>query len=121
MLADGMLMLIVFFFFSSRRRHTRCSRDWSSDVCSSDLSGADFSRLRELAPDDLAAHWQLVLRFLDILPKAWPGMLSAEGALDAAERRNLLLRRQAVLWRPPPPRDPGNAARPLGRVSAPDR
>src|SRR6266436_8635344 len=28
---------IVVFFFSSRRRHTRCSRDWSSDVCSSDL------------------------------------------------------------------------------------
>src|SRR3989337_4085386 len=24
-------------FFSSRRRHTRCYRDWSSDVCSSDL------------------------------------------------------------------------------------
>src|SRR2546429_204649 len=29
------------FFFSSRRRHTRCSRDWSSDVCSSDLAGSD--------------------------------------------------------------------------------
>src|SRR6266436_9904683 len=28
---------MAFFFFSSRRRHTRCSRDWSSDVCSSDL------------------------------------------------------------------------------------
>src|SRR5690606_39607899 len=27
----------VIFFFSSRRRHTRFSRDWSSDVCSSDL------------------------------------------------------------------------------------
>src|SRR5690625_6836441 len=27
------------FFFSSRRRHTRWPRDWSSDVCSSDLSG----------------------------------------------------------------------------------
>src|SRR2546422_5392021 len=27
----------ISFFFSSRRRHTRCSRDWSSDVCSSDL------------------------------------------------------------------------------------
>src|SRR5690554_7263238 len=27
----------VTFFFSSRRRHTRCARDWSSDVCSSDL------------------------------------------------------------------------------------
>src|SRR5690606_40833416 len=29
--------LFTFFFFSSRRRHTRFSRDWSSDVCSSDL------------------------------------------------------------------------------------
>src|SRR5690606_40075541 len=29
----------VSFFFSSRRRHTRFSRDWSSDVCSSDLGG----------------------------------------------------------------------------------
>src|SRR3712207_7428525 len=27
----------MFFFFSSRRRHTRYWRDWSSDVCSSDL------------------------------------------------------------------------------------
>src|SRR6266852_6568959 len=30
-------MCVFFFFFSSRRRHTRCYRDWSSDVCSSDL------------------------------------------------------------------------------------
>src|SRR5207302_7234428 len=29
------------FFFSSRRRHTRFSRDWSSDVCSSDLTQID--------------------------------------------------------------------------------
>src|SRR5216684_8133220 len=32
--------MLFFFFFSSRRRHTRCSRDWSSDVCSSDLTEA---------------------------------------------------------------------------------
>src|SRR5438445_13578106 len=30
--------MLFFFFFSSRRRHTRYWRDWSSDVCSSDLS-----------------------------------------------------------------------------------
>src|SRR5690606_40518208 len=30
-------LLLCTFFFSSRRRHTRFSRDWSSDVCSSDL------------------------------------------------------------------------------------
>src|SRR6266498_4593635 len=32
---------MFFFFFSSRRRHTRCGRDWSSDVCSSDLLWAE--------------------------------------------------------------------------------
>src|SRR5437899_11161993 len=30
--------MVIMFFFSSRRRHTRCLSDWSSDVCSSDLS-----------------------------------------------------------------------------------
>src|SRR5207245_7923772 len=38
---------IFSFFFSSRRRHTRCYRDWSSDVCSSDLiSNADDRHLQ---------------------------------------------------------------------------
>src|SRR3990172_13058640 len=35
-----LVCLYLFLFFSSRRRHTRCSRDWSSDVCSSDLMDA---------------------------------------------------------------------------------
>src|SRR5258707_2042535 len=34
------------FFFSSRRRHTRYWRDWSSDVCSSDLAATDFGDAR---------------------------------------------------------------------------
>src|SRR3989442_15845944 len=40
---------MVVFFFSSRRRHTRCGRDWSSDVCSSDLDPGEEPRaLQEL-------------------------------------------------------------------------
>src|SRR5690606_39691659 len=35
------VLIIYFFFFSSRRRHTRFSRDWSSDVCSSDLNNGN--------------------------------------------------------------------------------
>src|SRR2546421_6714221 len=35
-------MIFSFFFFSSRRRHTRSDRDWSSDVCSSDLNSLPF-------------------------------------------------------------------------------
>src|SRR5699024_11536710 len=34
---------LLFFFFSSRRRHTRSKRDWSSDVCSSDLFSSNCS------------------------------------------------------------------------------
>src|SRR5712671_7098768 len=82
--------------------------------------GADFARLHELAPDDLAEHWQTVLRFLEILPNAWPAMLAAEGALDPAERRNRLLRRQAMLWRESPPREPVIAAGLVGGFPALD-
>src|SRR5207253_4899087 len=37
-------LISILFFFSSRRRHTRWPRDWSSDVCSSDLGFAAGSR-----------------------------------------------------------------------------
>src|SRR2546429_246098 len=44
----------VYFFFSSRRRHTSCSRDWSSDVCSSDLKD-------DFAPSKLCAVRNLTI------------------------------------------------------------
>src|SRR3712207_8399418 len=42
-----LLRLYFFFFFSSRRRHTRYWRDWSSDVCSSDLGLAPGQTIHE--------------------------------------------------------------------------
>src|SRR3989442_10223742 len=45
-----LLRLFFFFFFSSRRRHTRCGRDWSSDVCSSDLFLLLDARARKTQP-----------------------------------------------------------------------
>src|SRR5690625_5791924 len=66
-------MLLFVFFFSSRRRHTRWPRDWSSDVCSSDLlhfaiaNGLRWPNLsRVLAVNDFqpgaenTAHTQLI-------------------------------------------------------------
>src|SRR2546422_2223203 len=62
------MMISVYFFFSSRRRHTRCSRDWSSDVCSSDLlrkrRARRFRRARVLGAAPVhprAATWYAVL------------------------------------------------------------
>src|SRR6266542_2061447 len=52
---------MCFFFFSSRRRHTRCYRDWSSDVCSSDLA-------RRPAVIDVGFLQQLKARKIDVRP-----------------------------------------------------
>src|SRR5690606_40370385 len=52
--------LLFFFFFSSRRRHTRFSRDWSSDVCSSDLfipSGVIALSLSSAPPVSAIVGW----------------------------------------------------------------
>src|SRR5579883_1296969 len=58
------MVFIFFFFFSSRRRHTRFSRDWSSDVCSSDLRlRADLHAVADLGlvlHADLAGHHDVV-------------------------------------------------------------
>ncbi|MGH7116366.1 MAG: double-strand break repair protein AddB, partial [Stellaceae bacterium] len=80
--------------------------------------GASFARLADLAPDNLAEHWQIVLSFLEILPRHWPQMLTAEGALDPAERRNRLLAQQAALWRRSPPGEPIIAAGLVGGIPA---
>src|SRR5215510_2466838 len=48
-----MLFIFFFFFFSSRRRHTRWPRDWSSDVCSSDLTAPGFGGEPAPPPGDV--------------------------------------------------------------------
>src|SRR5699024_1156452 len=54
-----MLSTVMCFFFSSRRRHTRSKRDWSSDVCSSDLFFVFFhARNRNSGNPLLDAHIQ---------------------------------------------------------------
>src|SRR5690606_38668427 len=50
------ISLRVYFFFSSRRRHTRFSRDWSSDVCSSDLEGITTRRKADKPGPRCAMH-----------------------------------------------------------------
>jgi ATP-dependent helicase/nuclease subunit B len=53
--------------------------------------------------DDLAQHWARSLEKLQLIYRAWPQILEAEGAIDLAERRNRLLARLAERWRTDPP------------------
>src|SRR5439155_8603719 len=56
-------LCMFFFFFSSRRRHTRWPRDWSSDVCSSDLLAlAEVGGIGLVATDLLSGHHQVEVR-----------------------------------------------------------
>jgi ATP-dependent helicase/nuclease subunit B len=80
--------------------------------------GANFARLRDLVPEELAEHWEIVSRFLEILPRNWPGLLDSEGAIDAADRRNRLISRRATLWRRSPPDYPVIAAGLTGGIPA---
>src|SRR5205814_7654285 len=66
---------MFFFFFSSRRRHTRCLSDWSSDVCSSDLT---------------VVTLLLGSGFLDIVQRARVAQPVAIRALEAAGAYRLL-------------------------------
>ncbi|WP_374385006.1 double-strand break repair protein AddB [Dongia sp.] len=80
----------------------------------------DFAAIEGLVPleSELAKHWQLTVGFLKILMENWPTILSAEGAVDPARRRNLLLERQARLWREQPPAHPIIAAGSTGSIPA---
>ncbi len=77
-----------------------------------------FDRLTGLVPEDYAAHWQLTLQFLEVLTGAWPKLLTAEGSIDAAERRNLLMAARAENWRHSPPATPVIAAGSTGSIPA---
>ena len=76
------------------------------------------SALEHLVPDDLAAHWQETLVFLNILAEPWGELLRAEGCVDPSERRNTLLRAQANRWRKTPPEDPVVVAGSTGSIPA---
>src|SRR2546421_8870500 len=77
-----------FFFFSSRRRHTRSDRDWSSDVCSSDLPA--------IAIPSSVCTWtaQLTSGRADKTPpcRVKPGRRSEEHTSELQSRSDLVCR-----------------------------
>src|SRR5690606_27672366 len=110
-----------FFFFSSRRRHTRFSRDWSSDVCSSDLvepeqdrpqavlfahvigTGAEafFATERHLASvqqiaEEFPARWRLVAADPQPFGHAVGGSAGGHGACDACNAICVTRRKRGV-------------------------
>src|SRR5262245_62456876 len=90
--STSLVCSLFFFFFSSRRRHTRCLSDWSSDVCSSDLSSGavDHHRVLEVSVDakNPIARWSVWVDASNGAPIARKQTLMfADGTARSEERR----------------------------------
>ncbi len=80
--------------------------------------GASLEGLRELAPPALAAHWQDVLVFLELIQSAWPQILKDEKRMNPGARRNAALALAAERLAKHPPQDMVIAAGTTGSILA---
>ena len=80
--------------------------------------GADLTRLEELAPLALAAHWENIARFLTLIRDEWPALLAAEKAINPAARRNRTLDLLAERLKARPPKGMVIAAGSTGSIPA---
>ena len=75
-------------------------------------------KIDDLAPGELAQHWQVSARFLKLALTQWPKRLDDLGLMDVGERRVALLRRLADCWRVAPPHQVVVAAGSTGSAPA---
>lgn len=78
----------------------------------------EFANLAEIVPEEFADHWQITINFLKILSEHWPTILTEEGVIEAAERRNLLMHILADHWAETRPTTPIIAAGSTGSIRA---
>src|SRR6266576_3953846 len=103
-------VLGVFFFFSSRRRHTRSLRDWSSDVCSSDLRATARRLDRELIMDTVLQDIRYALRTFANRP-GFTSLAILTLALGIGPTTAVYSFVEGVLLRPLPYKDAGRLVR----------
>ena len=96
----------------------RLARALASLLDEIQIARCDPEGLAHLAPEEYAAHWQQVLRFLSLITDSWPAILAEKDLMDPAARRNALLERLAARWEAEPPAHPVIAAGSTGSVPA---
>ncbi len=85
-------------------------------VYAEDLDLADLPNAVDIA--ELSDHWSRTVEFLKILSIEWPRILLEKGAIDAADRRNRLIKMLAHYWSINPPQTPVIVAGAMGTVPA---
>lgn len=62
------------------------------------LQNLDWENLQHLVPEEYAVHWQETLKFLEIITRYWPQILSERGVIDASLKKNILIETQSNIW-----------------------
>jgi ATP-dependent helicase/nuclease subunit B len=83
-----------------------------------EIGAVERDRIATLVEGDLAEHWQVSARFLDLVIRDWPERLAALGLMDVTARRVALLKALEENWRDYPPAHPVIAAGSTGSAPA---
>ncbi|MGD9914653.1 MAG: double-strand break repair protein AddB [Rhizobiaceae bacterium] len=94
------------------------ARDLAALMDEVETEGSDWSRLETLAPAELAGWWQVTLRFLDIVTRAWPDVLTARDRSNPAAYRAARILAEAGRLARQPPEGPVIAAGSTGSIPA---
>ncbi len=94
------------------------ARDLATLIDDIETEAADWSRLGELVPANLAGWWQVTLEFLEIVTSLWPQALAEKTRTDPAAHRNACIRTEAARLAARPPRGPVIAAGSTGSIPA---
>jgi ATP-dependent helicase/nuclease subunit B len=94
------------------------ARDLAALMDEIETEGSDWTRLVELAPENLSGWWQVTLDFLSIVTEHWPDFLAARGQSNPAAHRSALIRLEAERLSKNPPPGPVIAAGSTGSIPA---
>jgi ATP-dependent helicase/nuclease subunit B len=96
----------------------RLARELARLMDTFEIENVSLERLRDLAPDRFAAHWQQTLKFLEIVLTFWPQHLKERNLLSPMERRNRLILGEAQSLLSAPPQHPVIVAGATGSIPA---
>jgi ATP-dependent helicase/nuclease subunit B len=78
----------------------------------------DIKDISKIVPESFAFHWQITLDFLNILIEEWPKIISSQGLIESANKRNILIKTLSSHWEKKPPKNKIIAAGSTGSIPA---
>lgn len=105
------------FPVTSLAQATALARELMELMDEAELEGADLSKVHELG-GDFPEHWNLTVRFLEIITEQWPEVMREQNQMTSVARRDLLIRCEAARLKATPPDHPVILAGEVGGVAA---